>query len=647
MGRIINYITLTNLSRFLTDLKNWLPFTKGSGTKSMVSGNNSSVKATGNYSRAFGYSSANSSSDGIIASGGGSFAAGYADNGMISASGNGAHAEGYASDSYGDTTASGNGSHAEGVGTTAQNLGEHAEGICNISNKKTTGTKAEQQAGTTQHSVGIGEHNANKNAFEIMQNGDAYLYGVGGYNGTNPLGSQSVQQIISNSISFTNPVGPWRPDPCFWKGDDGYFYIKGTGRLNTVVRTRNFVNFEDTGRVFIPTEAQNEVFETYGHYATDDSTYKLHPNYWAPFVIKIGSNWVMYVAIVERTGTKSEPVDGAAHIVAFTSKTPYGDFENPVTIVSDGDFKITNSVVWNNVIDPFVYYDSKVNKLYLVAGSSYSIGCVELAEDGLSTVLQKGVGNKATRLGGLTINSDPNRWAVYEGAYVYVRPYNGQTYYYLFASMGDWATRDYAVVVGRSLSSNDGSYVDKSGINLITGNKSMSLARRILSTESDTSTFWGPGHIGGIFETEDGKTWMLYHCHDGSGEQDRKLFIQELLWDANGWPYFDNNGHPVESGAISKGVITDTPHIISKETGPLIIEGIYDTDLEAFVPNQGQPRFAEAVAAINSGRQVFLRFNWDESEPEAIADYLVTVVRESALAVWDFLNDRIVSMYDE
>lgn len=379
--------------------------------------------------------------------------------------------------------------------------------------------------------------------------------------------TESLQEVTNNnkaaidnltSIPFTNPVGEWCPDPCFWKGDDGYFYIKGTGRMVTVKRTRDFVNYEDTGRTFISLEAQNELFDLYGHYSTYDSTYKIHPNYWAPFVIKIGDNWVLYLAIVERIGTQNSTVDGAAHIVALTSKTPYGNFSNPVTIVSDGDFNITNTVVWNDVIDPFVYYNSKVNKLYLVAGSSYSIGCIELTEDGLSTVLPKGVGNKAIRLAGLTINSDPNRWAVYEGAYVYTRSYANETFYYLFASMGDWKTRDYAVVVGRSSHGNDGSYLDKYGKNLITGNKSISLNRRILSTESDTSPFWGPGHIGGIFETEDGKTWMLYHCHDGNGTQDRKLFIQELLWDENGWPYFENNGHPISNGRISRHIITST-----------------------------------------------------------------------------------------
>jgi hypothetical protein len=396
----------------------------------------------------------------------------------------------------------------------------------------------------------------------IPDDGYIYIFTFDGVWNSLKTGMASKSYVDKlSSIPFTNPVGPWKPDPCFWKGDDGYFYIKGTGRTNTVVRTRNFVNFEDTGRTFITDQAQEELFNLYGHYATDDSTYKLQPNYWAPFVIKIGSNWVMYLAVVERTGTKDAPEDGTAHIVALTSKTPYGNFENPVTIVSDGDFNITNTVVWNNVIDPFVYYNSRVNKLYLVAGSSYSIGCLELTEDGLSTVLPKGAGNKAIRLAGLTVNSDPNRWAVYEGAYVYVRPYNGRTWYYLFASMGDWTTRDYAVIVGRSRLGNDGSYVDKNGTNLITGSKPISLTRRILSTESETSTFWGPGHIGGIFETEDGKTWMLYHCHDGNGEQDRKLFIQELLWDENGWPYFGNDGHPVESGEISKHIITGTPHI--------------------------------------------------------------------------------------
>ena len=397
---------------------------------------------------------------------------------------------------------------------------------------------------------------ANNEPFEI--NGDVYVKG------------KALDDLTS--IPFTNPVGEWCPDPCFWKGDDGYFYIKGTGRLTTVKRTRDFVNYEDTGRIFISTEAQNKLFDLYGHYATDDSTYKLHPNYWAPFVIKIGDNWVLYQAIIERTGTKTNVVDGTAHIVAFTSKTPYGDFSNPVTIVSDNEINAAynSSTKWNNIIDPFVYCDPFDNHIYLLAGSSYAIRRKRLSDDGLSMYKDGStlaVDNYAMHVAGQSIKTDPSRATVYEGAYLYNKIGKWGNYWYLFVSSGSYDNRDYCVKVGRYPSTNyhiggttNINFLDK-------GNNIMRIGggTTILSTESDTSTFWGPGHIGGIFETEDGKTWMLYHCHDGNGTQDRKLFIQELLWDENGWPYFENNGHPISNGRISRHIITSTNDVERKK----------------------------------------------------------------------------------
>ena len=78
-------------------------------------------------------------------------------------------------------------SHAEGISNNAQNIAEHAEGKYNLSHKKTTGTAEEQAAGTTLSSVGCGTNVIDrKNAIEVMQNGDVYIKGVGGYDGTNP-----------------------------------------------------------------------------------------------------------------------------------------------------------------------------------------------------------------------------------------------------------------------------------------------------------------------------------------------------------------------------------------------------------------------------------------------------------------------------
>jgi len=58
--------------------------------------------------------------------------------------------------------------------TQANNSAEHAEGKYNLSNLNTI------------HSVGIGtSENDRKNAFQIMNSGKVYVYGLGGYTGKN------------------------------------------------------------------------------------------------------------------------------------------------------------------------------------------------------------------------------------------------------------------------------------------------------------------------------------------------------------------------------------------------------------------------------------------------------------------------------
>lgn len=144
----------------------------------------------------------------IRAQGAGSHAEGYNIGGGIWAKGLGSHAEGYNDDQDNETAnvANGNGSHVEGHCTMAENDGEHAEGHFNLSNKRTTGTDAQKKAGSTLHSVGIGTANDNrKNAFEIMQNGDAYLYGLGGYNGVNPTSNKRLQDVVKFS-SFCHVI---------------------------------------------------------------------------------------------------------------------------------------------------------------------------------------------------------------------------------------------------------------------------------------------------------------------------------------------------------------------------------------------------------------------------------------------------------
>ncbi len=113
--------------------------------------------------------------------------------------GRGTIAEGVVSHAEGDETkAKGAYSHTEGSSTETNNAYEHAEGRLNKSNKA---SDTYGNARNTQHSVGIGL-GSRQNAFEIMQNGDVYVFGLGSYNGTNAgaAGVQTLQQLLGGGI---------------------------------------------------------------------------------------------------------------------------------------------------------------------------------------------------------------------------------------------------------------------------------------------------------------------------------------------------------------------------------------------------------------------------------------------------------------
>lgn len=97
------------------------------------------------------------------------------------AQGDASHAEGNSCITYGSN------SHAEGKGTYTTNDNEHAQGQYNLSNTD-----------ITLHSIGIGTMGTPKNAEETSFNGDKYIIGIGGYDGTNLTTSRSLQTVINS-----------------------------------------------------------------------------------------------------------------------------------------------------------------------------------------------------------------------------------------------------------------------------------------------------------------------------------------------------------------------------------------------------------------------------------------------------------------
>ena len=145
------------------------------------------------------------------------------------------HSEGEGNVSYGTdshaegryTFAVGNRSHVEGLNTIAKNVTEHAEGSFNVSNKTST---TYGNAGNTQHSIGIGNSTTRKNAVEVMQNGDVYIYGIGTYDGTAIAGSSTVQTVIDSMATVDSTskclTGIRTAIACI-EGDDGCTYAIG------------------------------------------------------------------------------------------------------------------------------------------------------------------------------------------------------------------------------------------------------------------------------------------------------------------------------------------------------------------------------------------------------------------------------------
>lgn len=123
--------------------------------------------------------------------------AAHAEGRLTLARGNNSHAEGASS------VANNYNAHAEGRATKALCNGEHAEGSYNVSHHTTD--SFDGNAGNTVHSTGIGaDDNTRKNAVEVMQNGDAYLLGVGNYDGIHikgqsgaPTGLRTLQEVVN------------------------------------------------------------------------------------------------------------------------------------------------------------------------------------------------------------------------------------------------------------------------------------------------------------------------------------------------------------------------------------------------------------------------------------------------------------------
>jgi len=300
------------------------------------------------------------------------------------------------------------------------------------------------------------------------------------------------------------------PDPSVIdnRKQDGYFYLYSTQRSDNngntlyipIYRSKNLINWELVGSAF---------------------TEEGHPQWvenarlWAPDINYINGKYVLYYAMGV-WGDLERSCSGVA-----VADSPTGPFTDKGMIV---DFKTTGV---RNGIDPN-YFEAKKHK-YLYWGSlgnGSGIHGVELSSDGLSVA-------KGSEITKLTCGKD-------EGAYMHKRG----KYYYLFASRGsccEGARSTYNVIVGRSKDPM-GPFVSKTGKSMLDEDYDLT----ILSGTED-KLFVGTGHNAEIITDDAGDDWMIYHTYwKENNYKGRVLAIDKVLWDNEGWPYFET-GHPTTS----------------------------------------------------------------------------------------------------
>lgn len=321
-------------------------------------------------------------------------------------------------------------------------------------------------------------------------------------------------------VEYENPVIRTDfPDPTVWTDGCGTNYAASTHQ--DVYWSTDLLDWRKTGRRLLEQAEYDWIARSW-------------PHVWAPDVVRIGDWYNLYVCY-HNSGEHTE-------VVGYRSRNPAGPFTDRAMLVSsegDGRFE---------VIDPEVVRDPDTGRVWLFFGHG-DVRRVELTDDGRRRKEGAPIVHVAGRALGTTPPDDALQGiAACEGAYLHRR----QGKWYLFCSVGNWHNHTYRVIVGRADALTD-SFYDREGRPLADGYGTVVLH----SDEGDA--FFGPGHNGEIFESPSGRTYLYYHCHvrgvertdddDSNMSTGRKyvprlLFLQEVLWDAEGWPYFENGGKP-------------------------------------------------------------------------------------------------------
>ena len=300
------------------------------------------------------------------------------------------------------------------------------------------------------------------------------------------------RETPSTSTTYTNPIiNRSMPDPTIIRADDGFFYVFATEDVHNtpIYRSRDLITWQFVGTAF--TDATRPTMVPGG-------------GIWAPDINYIGGQYVLYYT-KSTWGGEWECGIGAA--TASKPEGPYTDH---------GPLFISSEIGVQNSIDQFYIEDEDDGRKYLFWGSFRGIYGIELSDDGLSIR----PGAEKFQIAGTRT----------EGTYI-IR-HDG--YYYLIGSGGgccDGVNSTYHLLMARSKNLR-GPYVDRFGRSAMSGFMSNFLYR--------SQAVAGPGHNSEFVQDDTGQYWMFYHGVSRSDPTGRKLYLDPVDWDEDGWPMIRN-----------------------------------------------------------------------------------------------------------
>lgn len=362
---------------------------------------------------------------------------------------------------------------------------------------------------------------------------------------TSQISTSSESRVNYTNKTYQNPLNFYKQDgskyfvtaadPDVLKADDGYFYMYCT---NTYCEMGNKGMQYDRGPIFQSKDLINWTWV--------GSVFDGHPQalnwgdkdagVWAPSVIKVGDHYNYYYSL----SLWGDPNPG---IGVATSLTPYGPWTHYGKVLDSNLSGVKNS------IDPKPIYDED-GKLYLIWGSFYGIGAVELTDDG--TEVFWGINNIKDHLYWIIDDNSNGQMDIninYEGSYIIKR---NDSYYY-FGSQGtccDGVNSTYRVKAGKA-NKLLGKYYGSDGKTLT--DETGSYGDLVIGPSEEVA---GVGH-NTVVEDYEGEFWLFYHGFDVDGEypNERTIFMDKLYFDENDMPYVENKKASIHQDKIGPLVI--------------------------------------------------------------------------------------------